>query len=151
MKKYQVNIRTRPGCKELEPREVRKQVEETLGLHNYAPCEVSVLFCGDKEIARLNSQYLGKNHPTDVLSFSQAEGESFPPGETALLGDIVISVPTARQAAKEYRVSVREEVLRLVIHGLLHLLGYDDENPLARKEMFKVQEELVKQKTLHEN
>ena len=142
--KYQVRITTRAGCKALEPRRVRELVEKTLGSQEAKICEVSVLFCGDEEIARLNAQYLGKNRPTDVLSFSQAEGEGFPQGgDIQLLGDIVISTPTARRSAQEYGVTSEEETERLVIHGLLHLLGYDDEDPQNKKAMFKVQEEIL--------
>ena len=79
--------------------------------------ELSVLFIGDSGIQALNRQYLGKNRPTDVLSF--------PMDDPSVIGDIVISVDRAREQSKEFGVSLNEELARLLVHGLLHLLGYD--------------------------
>lgn len=80
--------------------------------------EVTLLFTDDKELQYLNSTYRSKDKPTDVLSFLS---------EGVYLGDIAISVQTARRQAKEYAVSLQEEILRLMIHGILHLHGYDHE------------------------
>jgi probable rRNA maturation factor len=84
--------------------------------------EVSLVFTGDQQIQALNAAYRAKNRPTDVLSFSQLEGEGAP-GEC--LGDIVISLDTAARQAAERGLRRDPEILRLLIHGLLHLLGYD--------------------------
>ncbi len=87
--------------------------------------ELSLLLVSDLEMRRLNHVYRGKDRPTDVLSFSQREGL----GMTAngLLGDVVISLDTARRQAADHRASLARESERLLIHGLLHLLGYDHE------------------------
>ena len=78
----------------------------------------------DREIALLNSRWRGRRKPTDVLSFSLLEGDHAG-HRGALLGDVVIGIETAaRQAAARHK-SVDEEVARLLIHGVLHLLGYD--------------------------
>jgi probable rRNA maturation factor len=88
--------------------------------------EISILFCDDSEIQRLNRDYRGKDKPTDVLSFSAIEnGREFLLG--ASLGDLVISIPTTIRQAKKYKVSAALELLRLLIHGTLHLFGYDHE------------------------
>lgn len=79
--------------------------------------EVSVLLTDDSEIHGLNLAYRKKDKPTDVLSF--------PMDDELLLGDIVISVERAKAQAESFNVSVDEELGRLVVHGLLHLLGYD--------------------------
>lgn len=92
----------------------------------YENAELSVLLTTDKEIADLNAKYRGKNKPTDVLSFSQNEGKA--QIETKHLGDLVISLETCARQAREFGVSFLEELNRLLIHGLLHLLGYDHEN-----------------------
>ena len=89
-------------------------------------CELSLLFTNDKEIHFLNQFYRGKDRPTDVLSFAMREGKG-KKIEQSSLGDIVISIPTAIRQAKEHGVSEHEEVLRLIVHGYLHLLGYDHE------------------------
>lgn len=81
--------------------------------------ELSVLFTDDKEVRVLNRDFRGKDKPTDVLSFP-LEREGY-------LGDIAISVQTARRQAKEYGSRLHEELVRLLIHGVLHLEGYDHE------------------------
>jgi len=89
--------------------------------------EVSISFVDDQTIQRLNLHYLNKNKPTNVLSFSLQEGEfnNINPG---ILGDIVISVDTAQRDAAAGGLSVEQEIDFLIIHGLLHLLGYNHEN-----------------------
>lgn len=79
--------------------------------------EVSVLITDDDRIQELNKTYRNKNKPTDVLSF--------PMDDEQLLGDIVISMDTAKAQAESFKVSLDEELSRLLVHGLLHLLGYD--------------------------
>ncbi|MGI6524649.1 MAG: rRNA maturation RNase YbeY [Bdellovibrionota bacterium] len=87
--------------------------------------EVGVVFTDDREIRRLNKIYRNKNKPTDVLSFSQLEGEDGLDFEGGSLGDIVISLDTALNQAVKFKVTPEQEVLRLLMHGMLHLLGYD--------------------------
>jgi probable rRNA maturation factor len=93
------------------------------GLQN---AELSVLFVGDTAMRSLNRRYRRKDTTTDVLSFPFREG---PYGDVQqkVLGDIVISVPTARRQAEENGISVSRELDQLLVHGLLHLLGYDHE------------------------
>lgn len=87
---------------------------------------LSVLFTEDGEMRELNHAWRGKDKPTDVLSFSALEGaEQFSPGES--LGDLVISIDTARRQAEERDLTLSAELLRLMIHGTLHLFGYDHE------------------------
>jgi probable rRNA maturation factor len=86
--------------------------------------EVSIVLCDDEFIQELNQTYRNKNKPTDVLSFSMKEGECLS-GDTRILGDIIISVETACRQGTGIGHSPLEEVTSLMIHGLLHLLGYD--------------------------
>jgi probable rRNA maturation factor len=99
-------------------------------------CDLSVVLCDDATIAELNEQYLGHPGPTDVISFPQ---HALLPGQRppdSLLGDIVVSVETAtRQAAEFADWSLADELALLVIHGLLHLCGWDDLQPQQRKAM----------------
>ena len=92
-----------------------------------APAELSVVLSDDATVQQLNLQYRDVDAPTDVLSFSQAEGEAFavPDGETPHLGDVIISIDTARAQAVEYGLPLQDEVAHLLVHGILHLLGYD--------------------------
>lgn len=80
----------------------------------------------DSEIHQLNKKYRGVDRPTDVLSFSQQEGE-FPSVVSNFLGDVVISYETATRQAKEENHSLYRELFILLSHGILHLLGYDHE------------------------
>jgi probable rRNA maturation factor len=87
--------------------------------------ELSVAFVGDDRMRELNRDWRGKDATTDVLSFSQLEGE--PLGDT-MLGDVVISVPVLERQAADGGWTVDEELARLLLHGVLHLLGFDHEN-----------------------
>lgn len=101
-------------------RRARRALRE-LGLSR---SELSLSLVGDAEIAALNERYRGRRGPTDVLSFSLAEGEHAE-RRGSLLGDVVIGVETAARQARARRRGLDEEVARLVLHGLLHLLGHD--------------------------
>jgi probable rRNA maturation factor len=111
---------------------IRKAIETTLSSekvyhpNNKEELEVSVLLTDDTEIQRLNKQYRSIDKPTDVLAFAMREGidaELNP----YLLGDIVISVQTAQRQAVDVGHSLDMELALLVVHGTLHLLGYDHE------------------------
>jgi len=103
--------------------------------------EVTVCFVDDREIARLNREFRGKPKPTDVLSFpANGNGASdFPSAEDAkLLGDIAISPQAARRNAKLFGRTLDEEIRILILHGVLHLAGYDhevDDGEMERIEM----------------
>lgn len=105
--------------------------------------ELSILFTDDKRIAELNKQYRGKDMPTNVLAFPMAEDPA--DIESGMLGDVVISVDTALREAAETGETHVEAIYRLVVHGLLHLLGYDHErSPKDEKNMFREQARLMK-------
>ena len=93
--------------------------------------QLSVVFTDDIEIHQLNKHYRKKDKPTDVLSFSQIEGLNLPLFPS--LGDLVISLDTTLRQAKEYQVTASQELLRLMIHGTLHLFGYDHEKVAPAK------------------
>jgi probable rRNA maturation factor len=102
----------------------RKSAEKTLALEKSENCEVSILLTDDSEIHELNSLYRKVDAPTDVLAFAMREGEDGD-ANSDILGDVVISIPTAERQAKEYGHSLEAELSLLVAHGVLHLLGYD--------------------------
>jgi len=102
---------------------------------------------GDGTIRKLNKAYRGKDKATDVLSF---EAPRMCKKANGFLGDIIISVPTAKRNAKEQKVSLKQELIRLAVHGTLHLLGYDHEGRSKKKDiqkMFSLQEKIVKKLT----
>ncbi len=98
--------------------------------------ELSVVLTDDETISGINFQYRGKDSPTDVLSF--------PMNEKLMLGDIVISVETAKKQADEAGITLYREAAFLFIHGFLHLLGFDHEKSLEdEREMYDLQEEIL--------
>ncbi|ADU29867.1 rRNA maturation RNase YbeY [Evansella cellulosilytica] len=108
--------------------------------------EVSITFVEDDKIQELNREYRDKDQPTDVLSFALNEGDQQPitgEGLPELLGDIIISVPRAKQQAEEYGHGFNRELCFLAVHGFLHLLGYDHNTEEEEREMFKKQEEIL--------
>jgi probable rRNA maturation factor len=104
----------------------------------YAKAELSIVLTGDEQIHALNKQWRGKDKPTDVLSFPQDNFEI-----TRVLGDVVISVETAERQAPRYHNDYAAELDRLLVHGILHLVGHDHVHggPQARK--MKTEEERV--------
>lgn len=105
--------------------------------------ELSILFTDDTGIARLNRQYLGRKGPTNVLAFPMTPSET-PPFDSPMLGDIVISTETAQKEATQTGEPIERTIDRLMIHGLLHLLGYDHEaSPAEAYRMEKEEERLA--------
>ena len=105
--------------------------------------EISVSFVDNETIRMLNKQYLGKNKPTNVLSFSMRE-DKYGDINPNVLGDIVVSVETAKKDAQGGGLTLAEEIDYLLIHGLLHLLGYNHEKTTQNKarEMKQKEKEL---------
>ena len=97
-----------------------------LDAEGQALAELGVLVTDDDAIRDLNREYAGDDEATDVLAFSLREGEEFvSPDEVQRLGEVIISFPTAQRQAGEAGRAVEEEVAHLLVHGILHLLGYD--------------------------
>ncbi|MEE9201628.1 MAG: rRNA maturation RNase YbeY [Dehalococcoidia bacterium] len=101
------------------------------------PLDLSLVLTGDEAMKRLNRAYLGRESTTDVMAFSMLGDEAFPqpPGTTPVLGEVFISLPQAARQAQEYGHSIQRELALLVTHGILHLLGYDDQEPTQEARM----------------
>ncbi len=105
---------------------------------------ITLVLTGDEAIASINSNYRKKKGPTDVLSFAYREAPTpMADGLPEYLGDVIISLETAQKQAQEYNVPLHDEILRLIVHGMLHLLGYDHEQYYKKKQMQKKEEELL--------
>ena len=83
--------------------------------------DISIIFCSDNYILDVNQQYLQHDYFTDIITFDYCEGDR-------LSGDLFISVDTVRENAIEYGAEFSEELYRVIVHGVLHLIGYDDHN-----------------------
>jgi probable rRNA maturation factor len=105
---------------------LRKVARKILSASGCPDGELSILIVDDAMIQEINRDYLGRNHPTNVISFAmqEGEGEGIQPD---LLGDVVISAETAARDAGEAKVTFESELYFLLLHGILHLLGYDHE------------------------
>lgn len=99
--------------------------------------EITILFIGDKQIQELNLLYLGFDRPTDVISFDSSLSKK------EFVFDIAISVETALRNSRRFKSRPEDEILRYVIHGLLHLLGYNDNNKTNRLRMCKIENYLL--------
>ena len=103
--------------------------------------DLTVLLTGDDQLQELNRQYLGIDAPTDVLSFPASEMD--PDSRTAYLGDVVISIPRAESQAEAAGHPLESEVQLLVVHGVLHLLGFDHAQVEERRRMWAAQGEVL--------
>lgn len=126
---------------------LRDLLQRVWGIHPAASADgdhsLTVCLVSDRRIRVLNHEYRDRNSATDVLSF--CDGESDPDGLVTHLGDIVVSVETARRQAAEREIACGQELQILVLHGYLHLLGYDHENDDG--EMMCLQAELERELT----
>jgi probable rRNA maturation factor len=104
--------------------------------------ELSILLVDDDEMRRLNREYLSRDHSTNVLAFAMREGED-KHLSPALLGDVVVSTETAQRETLQRGVTLEEEMALLLVHGILHLLGYDHEDEPAEAAQMEAKEEEV--------
>ncbi|MCF8034100.1 MAG: rRNA maturation RNase YbeY [Desulfarculaceae bacterium] len=111
----------------LDARAIAARTQRVLAALELAPeAELSLVICGDEEIAALNRQWLGREGPTNVISFAQGEGEGADL-TPELLGDVVVSAPYAAREAADNGLDPDQHLMRLIIHGILHLLGHEHE------------------------
>ena len=133
------------NCEEIENPQGLENIEtyalevlERLGKHHW---DLSIFFCTNKIMQKLNKQYRNLDESTDVLSFIMGEMA----GERYLPGDIAISLEKVAENAQEFGVSPKEELHRLLIHGILHLAGMDHNSNDNSEEMLMLQEKLLEE------
>jgi rRNA maturation RNase YbeY len=122
------------GAPRFDRRLLARRARRVLAALGMPRAELSLALVSDAAIAELNAAHRGKRGPTDVLSYSLVEG-AYAAQRAALLGDVVIAVGVAARQAREIGHSLNDELLRLLIHGVLHLLGYDHEVARQAKRM----------------
>jgi probable rRNA maturation factor len=120
-----VEIVRKDGGRAVSSRKLRKIALKVLDLVEQSQAELCLVLVGNAEIRKLNAKFRKKDYPTDVLSFPA--GDKLPPG-VPLLGDVVISVEKAKEQAEHGGRTLDEEMVTLLIHGIVHLLGYDHEH-----------------------
>lgn len=106
------------------PERIRKKAQAILDALDSPESELSIVIVNDAEIAALNQEYLHHQGPTNVISFPMQEGD-FSGVNPGLLGDVVISIDTAENESQEAGIDIEERFDELLVHGILHLFGYD--------------------------
>jgi probable rRNA maturation factor len=129
----------------------RRIAQQVLKAENVTPpYEVSLVFTDSETVQRLNRDYRGVDEPTDVIAFymlPQKENSPtfvLPPDGVTRLGEVIISYPQAVEQSREQGHSVNEELALLIVHGILHLLGYDHQQPEEEKRMRGREQELLR-------
>jgi len=126
---------------------LRRIARHVLLAEGAGPTELGVVITDDATIHELNRRFLGIDEPTDVLSFGLGgRGDrpfALPPDEVASLGEVIISYPAAARQAEEQGHSVQAEVSHLLVHGILHLLGYDHQGAEEERVMREREEEIL--------
>ncbi|MGA2782117.1 MAG: rRNA maturation RNase YbeY [Smithella sp.] len=133
-----LQIRNNQNKIKIDKRNIRCIVLKILKILDCADKEISLSFVDDENIKQLNKQYLERDKATNVISFSLREGE-YSNINPQILGDIIISVETAQRDAIKGNLTVTQELEFLIIHGILHLLGYNHENT-TKKETNKMRQ-----------
>jgi probable rRNA maturation factor len=131
---------------QVDPEPLRRAALEVL--HNQrieGGCELAVMVTGDAAVQELNRRHRGLDAPTDVLAFADEVGELFinAPEEPRYLGDVAISLDRAEAQATAAGHPVMAELQLLVVHGVLHLLGYDDQSDVCRAKMWAAQSKVL--------
>jgi probable rRNA maturation factor len=142
---------------EVDAADLARAIVAALRAEGHLQGELTLVVTGDEEVQALNLQFLGEDHPTDVLSFPSAEEASEPgrpvfitapdaePEAAAYLGDILIALPFARRQAGDLGRELRAELRLLAVHGTLHLLGYDHAEPEEEAIMWARQDAILAQ------
>ena len=118
-------------------------IERTLKHESVSNAVFSIIFVGEEEIQKINREYRGIDSVTDVISFALEDNETSP-SEVRVLGDIYVCIPRMKEQAVMYSHSETRELSFLVVHGLLHLLGYDHmKSKEEEKIMFDLQDEIL--------
>lgn len=119
---------------------IRRVIHFLLNKEKVQSAEISIIFVDDIYIGRLNKKFLNRGGATDVLAFPLSEQ-----GNQKMEGEIYISLDRASRQAKEFKVDLKKEVLRLAIHGILHLMGYDHRSPREEANMAAKEDSYLRQ------
>ena len=119
---------------------IKKMLKSVLKKENVKNAEISVALVDNKKIVELNKKYLNKGQGTDVLSFLLDTNFD---GQGTILGDIITSCEMAKESARRLKITAQAEVMNYIIHGLLHILGYDDDTSKKRHKMHNFQRAIL--------
>jgi len=139
-----IAIQNRQRTVRIHTATIKRQVQQAMAYLGCADGELSIVFVNDHFMQTLNRDYRQQDRPTNVLAFPQSTALANIPAST-LLGDVIVSLPTAAREARFLQQSLEEWVIFLLVHGLLHLLGYDHEqSPTKRRHMEALEVEVMR-------
>lgn len=121
-----------------ESKKIRKLIREVIGNEKKCFNDLIFIFTNDEEIIKINGEFLNLDYYTDVIAFNYSD-------EKCVKGEIYISIDTVKINADNYKISLMCEVLRVMIHGTLHLCGYKDNTRRSKKEMKKIEDKWIKE------
>lgn len=107
---------------------IKRWIKEIIESYSFKTGDISIIYCSDDYLLKINQTYLNHDYYTDIITFNYNINKK-------ISGDIFISVDTVRVNAIEFNVSEQDEFLRVIIHGILHLIGFDDQNEDQIREM----------------
>ena len=127
-----INFETEEDIKlpNIDLKQVKKWISNVIKNHHKKVGEIGYLFCSDEKILEVNKEYLKHDYYTDIITFDYCE-------EEIISGDMFISIDTVKSNALQFSTSAEEELLRVIIHGILHLIGFDDKTDEDEKIMRK--------------
>jgi rRNA maturation RNase YbeY len=106
----------------INKRKTTTWINKVIANHNKNPGPITFIFCSDEEILKINKQFLKHNYYTDIITFDYSEGDK-------LSGDLFISLETVKTNSEKYKTGYEDELHRVMIHGILHLCGFNDKTP----------------------
>jgi probable rRNA maturation factor len=124
---------------------IQQKARDILNVLECHDAELSVLIVDDPQIATLNQQYLHRSGPTNVIAFPM-HTDVFPNINPGILGDVVISIETAAKEGERIGIGMEERIIQLLVHGILHLIGYDHEVSETEAEMMEQKEKDILKK-----
>ena len=130
-----VDVSDRQSLLRVSVRGLERLVRSALIAEGVEQAEIGVILVDDRRIAAVHRRWLGLAGPTDVITFDLSAGTAGPPGAGVLAGDIVVSTETARRMARAVGWTPRQELAYYIVHGVLHLTGYDDHTAADRRQM----------------
>lgn len=116
---------------------LKKQIENLIINEKFEPGELTIVYCSDEFLLDMNKQYLNHDYYTDIITFDYVE-------KNVISGDLFISVDRVNENAENYGISQLKELYRVVLHGVLHLVGYKDKTDEEQEEMTKMEEFYLK-------
>ena len=121
----------------IKRREITRWIKRVIEHFNKKLGNITYIFCSDAEILRINQSYLKHDYYTDIITFDYSEGDR-------LSGDLFISLETVKTNSEKFKTEFDEELRRVMIHGILHLCGYEDKKPAKKKIMQEKEDDALR-------